>query len=162
MKYLTIAAYLSLVCSVSAQELQMDSTTKKWMYRGVIAVDSARATDLYARAWRWVATAYKMPGDQAREIKESGTIVVSGNWLKIAAMTNGDVMRHALTIEVKDGRVRYTFTDFVIDHKTGLAAGTLEYMENTAIKKHRRMYAERCAAAAGEMERALRARENGW
>lgn len=158
MKPMTLLAALLYMCSVSAQELQLDSLTKKWMYRGVVAVDSASAADLYDRARMWAAATYKMPADQVRASKESGQVVVVGNWLKIAQLANSDVMRHVLTIEVKDGRARYTFTDFVIEHKTGMFAGSLEYMEKTTIKKHRAQYAERCAAAAGELERALRAK----
>lgn len=157
MKPITLlAALLLYVSSVSAQELQLDSLTKKWMYRGTVAVDSASAADLYERARLWASSTYKMPADQVRELKESGQVVVVGNWLKIAQLANSDVMRHVLTIDVKDGRVRYTFTDLVIEHKTGMFAGSLEYMEKTTIKKHRTQYAERCAAAAGDLERALR------
>lgn len=157
------AALLVHVCSVSAQELQMDSITKKWMYRGIVSVDSASASDLYERALVWAESTYKMPVDNVREMKETRTIVVTGNWLKIAAMTNSDVMRHVLIIEVKDGRARYTFTDFVIEHKSGFTAGSLEYMENTAIKKHRKQYAERCSSTAGELERALgMAKASDW
>lgn len=158
-----IAALLLPVCSVSAQELQMDSLTKKWMYRGVVAVDSASASDLYARAVAWAVSAYTSPGDGVREAKDAGRVVVAGNWLKIAQLKDSDVMRHTLTIEVKDGRVRYTFTDFVIEHKAGFLAGSLEYMENTAIKKSRAQYAKRCAESAVGLERAVKAGTvGGW
>jgi hypothetical protein len=155
MKLLLTIAFMALVAGAGAQELQMDSTTKKWIYRGVIAVDSMSADDLYARAKEWAAATYKMPDDNIVEIKESGRVVVAGNWLKIEQLKDSDVMRHTLALEVKDGRLRYTFTDFVIDHKNGFMAGSLEYMENTAIKKHRKEYAKKSAAAAVDLERMI-------
>lgn len=160
---LTVAALVSLVCSVSAQELQMDSTTKKWMYRGVIAVDSAGAGVLYDRARVWVASSYKDRRDAVQyESKEDGKVIARGNWPKIKGMQGGDVYQHTLIIEVRDGRLRYTFTDLVIEHNSGLVAGSLEYMENTAIRKNRARFAERCSAAAVELERALKAATSDW
>lgn len=163
MKSLLTIAFVALLTGASAQELQMDSTTKKWVYRGIVKVDSASAADLYERARLWAVTTYKMSNDQVNEFKESQQIVIAGNWLKFEQITNDDVFQHTLMIEVKDGRARYVFTDFVIEHKQGFMAGTREYMENTAIKKHRKQYAGRCATVASELEKALKfAKSSDW
>lgn len=65
--------------------------------------------------------------------------------------------RHRLTLECKDGRLRYTFSDLVIDH-----GNVLEYMENTAIKKHRKQYAQMSAQAAGSLEKAMVFGTSDW
>lgn len=156
MKVVFTIAFAVALSGAAAQELQMDSVSKKWMYQGVIKADSAAADALWSRARQWVATSYREAKDQVRyENKEEGKIVVNGRWAKIAGVQAGDAYLHTLTLETKDGRLRYTFTDLVVEHNSGMFAGSLEYMENTAIKKNRKRFADRCAAAAAELERVL-------
>lgn len=156
---LTTALAALLLTGAAAQELQMDSTTKKWMYRGVIRNDSLSAGEVFDRARKWVSLFYATPDDRVSyESRDEGQITVDGVWRKsTGGIVSRDAMRHRLTLECKKGRLRYTFSDLVIDH-----GNVLEYMENTAIKKHRKQYAQMSAQAAGSLEKAMLSGTSDW
>lgn len=117
MKNLLTTAILALcVAGATAQELQMDSTTGKWMYRGIVKVDSVGSSELFDRANVWIARSYRSANVAIQySSKEEGKIVAKGNWLGVF----GESSEHVIIIETKDGRLRYTYTDFVSVYTSG-------------------------------------------
>ena len=118
MKNLLTTAILALcVAGATAQELQMDSTTGKWMYRGIVKVDSVGSSELFDRANEWIARSYRSANAVVQySSKEDGKVVAKGNWPGLF----GAYFEHILIIETKDGRLRYTYTDFVSVYNTGM------------------------------------------
>lgn len=161
-----------MLCSVSAfgQELSMDSTTGKWMYRRMVAVDSMNMWDLYERSRQWMVRAYVSADDVIQyESKEEGKLMGRGNW-KVQYSLNNERMEHILIIECRDGRVRYTFTDFVretYDSTLGRQRKALESI--TFMKKAARDgFAKEATRTGEDLEKALRSaselkkKDDGW
>jgi hypothetical protein len=95
----------------SAQELQFDSIAQKYYYQGIVKIDSAKAGALYEICLQWVARAYNSAKDVIQyKDKAEAKIIVKGTW---RAVLPEDYDEHTMIIECKDGRVRYTFTDFI-------------------------------------------------
>lgn len=100
--------------------LPVDTTTLKVIYSEVIKVDSATTDALYSRAKIAVNTIFKS-GKDATQIQDEQAkqIIVKGN---IEPVINDGLMLRSfghiwfsLTIQCKDGRYKYSITDF--DHK---------------------------------------------
>ncbi|MCB9230782.1 MAG: DUF4468 domain-containing protein [Bacteroidia bacterium] len=100
-------------------DIPVNEETKKVTYSEVIQVESQTKENLFIAALDWATRTFNS-GDAAIEYedKSSGTIAGKGRipvelkgWA--ASMTN--FVRFYFKIEVKDGRFRYTFTDFVYE-----------------------------------------------
>lgn len=108
---------LFLVCSFSAHgqaTLEKDSTTGKFMYRRVVGIDSLTADQLYERARQWLARAYQSANSVIQyDSKDEKKLIGRGIWTSVAYSINKEKNWHSVIIECKDGRVRYTFTDFI-------------------------------------------------
>lgn len=151
--------FLALLLPVVAagQSLEMDSTTGKYMYRRVVTVDSAKAGQLYERAKQWMARDYQSADAVIQyDSKEEGKIIGRGYWGTYAAL--GEQMEHILIIECRDGRVRYTFTDFVkvtTDATLGKVRKNLESVKMFK-KTEQESFAKEAARTGSELEKALK------
>ncbi len=95
----------------------IDPQTKLITYQAVVPVEGAPAAELYSRAKLWIANSYR----SAKTVidlddKESGRLIVKGTFtipVPAGLITKATTYRHQLTIEVKDGRFRYTLTNLV-------------------------------------------------
>jgi hypothetical protein len=152
-----IFSVLSLLCSLSAfgQELETDSATMKLMYCRVVTVDSASAGQLYELARQWMARAYVSADDVIQyENKEEGKIIGRGVWM---TAFSSEKRWHVLTIECKDGRARYTFTDFVRETNDATLGKQRKELEKiTFMKKaNREEFAKDAARMGADLEKAL-------
>lgn len=111
---------LLMSCSLflfSATQAQNNKSKKdtvaKVIYSEIVKVDSANRFDLYKKAVQWVQK-------QKFEVKEEDALtgkVVAKNRFEVVtdkgvlAKPNGD-FTHEVLIDVKDGKYRYTFTNF--------------------------------------------------
>ncbi|QUB67668.1 DUF4468 domain-containing protein [Prevotella melaninogenica] len=107
----TFVFLLSTVSGFAQEVLQnckMDTTTDKLTLIGVDSVVNVSAADLYLRAITWISKTYKNPDAviKSRD-KEAGIIVLSG-------FTINDDTKSRLELQFKDGRYRWTLTDFII------------------------------------------------
>lgn len=112
-----------------ASPLPIDAQTQLITYQGVVEVPGVSQADLYARAAAWVNQTYN-PADRKMEQQDpaTGQLTLQGN--RPAAVYNvyegvlrksyAGVVRHTLSIYVKDGRYKYVFTNLTHD-----AMGTL-------------------------------------
>ncbi|MGI4743081.1 MAG: DUF4468 domain-containing protein [Janthinobacterium lividum] len=110
-----------------ANPLPIDSQTQLITYQGVVEVPGISQADLYARANAWIAQTYT-PADALVEGQPAaGQLVVKGarraagytTYQGVLRSSYAGVVRHTLTIYVKDGRYKYILTNLTHD-----AAGT--------------------------------------
>lgn len=110
--------------------LPIDPQTKLITYEGVVQVPGATKADLYARAHDWVARSYRSANDVLQlQDKDAGHLIVKGFTRVASKGSDFGLVRHTLTIYVKDGRYKYTITDLI--HEDGgspniYSAGPLE------------------------------------
>lgn len=114
-----LAAVIPLVAAAEQDDFPRPprhSETGRFQYQGVAPVEGATSSELYSRAKAWVATAYRSAKDVIQlDDPNAAKLIVRGNF-HVAVYTNDAWIRHTLTVEVKDGRFRYTLTDFVFDN----------------------------------------------
>jgi hypothetical protein len=98
--------------TIPANVCPIDPQTKLITYAAVVPVPGVSAAELYSRARLWVANTYR----SAKAVidlddKDAGRIVAKGVFTVPYAGLSSMNIRGSLTIEVKDGRFRYTLTD---------------------------------------------------
>lgn len=125
MKTLTLALLL-LSLNAFSQEFPVDSSTSKYSFTEVVKVDSVAAPVLFSRAKLFVAQLF----NSAKEVTQmedaaSGTIVCKGNF---TALSNYGFVKFDLSLYCKDGRYKYSMTNFVHvnPHPKQFAGGVLE------------------------------------
>lgn len=118
MKTILIIIFLSVSVFAFAQVPPMDGETGKFKYTEVVPVAGASKNDLYTRAKSWVASNYPSSANITMDDKEEGKIICKGNF-PITLMGAKQTIDNTFTIEVKEGRYKYTFTDFFITSSSG-------------------------------------------
>jgi uncharacterized protein with TBP-like fold DUF4468 len=103
---------------VTAPEMPVNPKTGLITFTGVIEVEGANAAKLFDKALAWANGFYKNPGNVIREKdKTQGKIICKARYRlsnppdkKGTVTSAGDAM-YKLTIELKDGRYRYTISE---------------------------------------------------
>lgn len=124
MRLLRVLVCILLSGTAFSQALPTDPDTKKITWQEKIAVDSVTKSTLYERAQIWLGHYYKtekfVPKDTAKgQIgKEEGAFPVKLTYdIKYKAEHN---ISYNIVLEVKEGRYRFTITNFKIyNTKTG-------------------------------------------
>lgn len=175
MKTLVFAVLVQL-CSVSAfgqkaPQLEMDSTTNKWMYRRVVQVDSVAAGELWERARQWMVRAYVSADDVIQyENKEEGKLMGKGVWV-LQMSLNNEKNWHVLIVECRDGRMRYTFTDFVSETWDATLGRQWKALESVKMfkKVNQDYYAKKSAEMGADLEKSVKGgtpeqkkKDDGW
>lgn len=118
-KILTFLMIIAYVVKANAQ-VPVDEDTKKITYKDVITQDGT-PEKLYNQGISWVNTFYKNPSEATRvrdadnhkiEIRHRFQI-----WNKDKdgnKVSDAGIIEYELTIEFKDGRYRYTMTEFIL------------------------------------------------
>jgi len=96
--------------------LPFDEQTHRISYQGVVEVPDVTKDQLYVRANEWVAKAYRSANNVIQmQDKEAGRLVAKGLIrvsLRVLGMdADAGVIRHTLTIYVKEGRYKYVLSD---------------------------------------------------
>ncbi|MGY0037621.1 DUF4468 domain-containing protein [Pedobacter sp. NJ-S-72] len=104
---LLIAPFIGL-----AQQVPIDSATKKITYTGVVEAPGTKS-QLFDRTLEWFATSFKSANDviQVKD-KVAGKFVGS---LIVYVSEGGPVSSSNIVILVKDGKYKYTITDLVFN-----------------------------------------------
>ncbi|TPE43942.1 DUF4468 domain-containing protein [Pontibacter mangrovi] len=110
---LTIAFAIATLI-VSAQSIELDATTGKYQVQAVEELSSNLSKDeLFTKAKQWIALNYKSANDVIQLAdQENGKIICRGNFSTNLFMKKGWI-EHTMILDFKDGKMRYTFTDFV-------------------------------------------------
>jgi hypothetical protein len=152
MQKIIVAVLISLAVSlnVNAQkkkeeplpppQLPMDNVTNKITFEEVVDVPGKTADELYRRMLAWFKTYYKNPGEVIRE-NDSIRMSVSGKpRFRITnppdeegTKTDGGIVQYTITIAAKDGRFKYTLTDF---NWKGMSYYPIEKWYDTALPSY--------------------------
>lgn len=90
-----------------------DKETGKYSTAQVVQVDSLKAGLMFSRAMEWVALNYKSAKDVIQYSDQAtGKIICKGNFPVDIYMKKGWI-EHTMVLEFKDGRYRFSFSDFV-------------------------------------------------
>ena len=105
-----LLAALSTTLSVSAQKLSQSETLQT---SEVVKVPGATKDELFARAQSWLIRTYS-PDDAPiqRADRDAGVIAGSGTYAYKGGPTISGEIWHTISIQVRDGQYRYTFSDF--------------------------------------------------
>lgn len=96
----------------TGQTIEKDKETGLYATSGVIQVDSLAKDALYSKALEWISLNYKSAKDVIQySSKEEGKIICKGNFMTSMFLKEGWI-EHTMTLEFKDNRFRYTFTNF--------------------------------------------------
>ncbi len=122
-------------------KLPIDNSTGKIAYSGIVMVkDSASKDELFKRAKICFVHLFKSSNSVIQnEDKEAGTIIGKGI-IKVSVRTvtmilEGGYINFTLTVVTKDGRYKYTCTDFV--HEGTLYLPSVGNLENDRPRKWR-------------------------
>ncbi|MGI4865458.1 MAG: DUF4468 domain-containing protein [Janthinobacterium lividum] len=118
----------------------IDAQTQLITYQGVVEVPGVSKADLYSRAAAWAAKVYGVVGTAVQQDPQTGELVANGLRPAVTrAIYDGvlrtsyaGVVRHTLTIYVKDGRYKYILTNLTHD-----AAGTLNLNSGGPLEQDR-------------------------
>ena len=133
--FLTIV-FASLSLYASAQNLPVDPDTKKVTYSEVVEVPGISKNDLYTRAQTWFAKTYGS-SKSVLEIQDKENGKLLGKGLTDVSFRNpplgaryGGIVRYTISILVKDGKYKYTISDFYHEGGTDTQVTACGAIEN--------------------------------
>jgi hypothetical protein len=105
-----------------AAPLPLDPQTQRIAYQGVIMVPGVSQADLYTRAAAWINQTYTADKELVQNpttgelvLKAARPVTVRREYEGVLRPSYAGVVRHTLTVYVKDGRYKYVFTDLTHD-----------------------------------------------
>jgi hypothetical protein len=109
---------LVLFSTYGYSQMPMDETTNRYTYQEVIEVSGATKEELFDKARMWFTVTY-VDAKSVIEVedKAEGKIIGKGSFLIPFSLADRAI-QHVVTLEVKNGRYRYTFTNFYLDMLT--------------------------------------------
>jgi hypothetical protein len=106
------SASLTADRAADAAGLPISQQTGLITYEGVVDVPNASKADLYTRAYAWVANAYHSANAVVQmQDKDAGQLIIKGLTRVSSNGNDVGVVRHTLSIYVKDGRYKYILTN---------------------------------------------------
>jgi hypothetical protein len=107
-----------LVPSAFAQ-VPVDEDTKKITYKEVVTVEGGVPAKMYNQCIEWINSFYPNAADVTRVRSPEDARIEIRHRIKVSNVdkngnktTDAGLIQYDLTLEFKDGRYRYTFTDF--------------------------------------------------
>lgn len=114
------SAFLMGAISVKAQEnvtkMPVDPDTKKITYQEVVTVPGTPA-ELFNRAIEWINKQYKNPVDATKVRDQASGVIEILHRFELSRTEQGakliaGIVDYTMKLEMKDGRYRYTITNF--------------------------------------------------
>ena len=100
-------------------QLPVDAESRKITYEEVVDVQGKTADELYRKILAWFRSYYKNPGEVIRENDSIGKAVTGKPRFRISnppdkegTRTDAGLVQYTITIAAKDGRFKYTLTEF--------------------------------------------------
>lgn len=115
MKTLLVCCLLACGLRAAGQALPYDSTRHLIVYSGIIAVPGASQAELYGRALKWLAKLPPLPTEPTVRDAGSGTLAARVGVpfvVQVSALKMPFTLWREVSVEVKDGRVKYDLSDF--------------------------------------------------
>lgn len=104
---------------IQSPKLPMDESTKLFSYTDVVEVPTLKKLDLYNKGLEWCNKYFKNPNDVIRERDSiEGNIICKARFKisnpvdKKGISTDGGVVQYTLKMMFKDGKFKYTITEF--------------------------------------------------
>lgn len=95
-----------------SQSVQIDSLTNKYQSTSIIKLDSLKKDYIYNKTLQWVSLNFKSAKDVIQFTdEEKNRIIIKANFKTDLFMKEGWI-GYTLTIDFKDGKLKYLFTDF--------------------------------------------------
>lgn len=111
---LIITIALSTVLKSQDDILMYDSSLKKYVYQEILIQDSVSKDLLYTNSKLFVSENYRSAKDVIQfEDKETGVLLCKGLWNDVFILSS-IYIHHTIKFEVKEGKVRVTYSDFFI------------------------------------------------
>jgi hypothetical protein len=114
-----IMCFVFVIAKAQAQFLPVDSTTKKVTYKEVVTQEGGTPAKMYNQAIEWVNSFYANPSEATRVRDPDNSKIEIKHRIKVCNVDKDgnktlecEVVEYELTLEFKDGRYRYTFTNF--------------------------------------------------
>ncbi|MCX7696449.1 MAG: DUF4468 domain-containing protein [Bacteroidales bacterium] len=108
---------LGVLCGLYAQ-LPIDSITQKITYKEVVQVEGSKDS-LYNRAIAWIHSYFKNPQGVTKVRDPQNGLIIGDHRIRMvdtqkdgSKINSNTVVEYTFKIELKDGKYRYTFTDF--------------------------------------------------
>lgn len=111
---------MALLIPAGLSQVPVDETTKKITYKEVVTQEGIPAK-MYNQCIEWVNANYVNAADATRVRDPEGARIEIRHRIKVynvdkngVKTTEGGVVQYDLNLEFKEGRYRYTFTDFTL------------------------------------------------
>ena len=116
-KNMLVWAFLIVAIAINAkaQNLPVDSETKKITFQETVDIDSLSKDILYERAKQWIKNYYKSDRYDMNDVVKSRLMKESYFVIKLTydyKYKSDNNVTYMLTLECKEGKYRYTLTDF--------------------------------------------------
>jgi hypothetical protein len=107
---------ISLRAQETATKMPVDPDTKKITYKEVVTVPGTPA-ELFNRAIEWINKEYKNPVDATKVRDQSSGVIEIIHRIELTRIEQGatllaGIVDYSMKLEMKEGRFRYTITDF--------------------------------------------------
>lgn len=110
MRVIWIFIFISITSN--AQNIDINPDTGTYQTQGVIEVEGLQKDKIYQKSLEWIALNYRSADDVIQfKNQDAGKIIAKGSFISNRFGKKGWI-RHILVLDFKDGRYRYTFSDF--------------------------------------------------
>lgn len=122
-KLYLFASFLLSVFWANAQLNNIDPETQKVLYQETVTIDSLKKEQIFKRAYDWMTNNFKTNKFDVNDkvnykLANEGSFPLSYTY--DFKYKSNNTVTYSFTIEIKDGKYRYTFKDFkVYDDKLG-------------------------------------------
>lgn len=131
----TATLLLSLIAFTALAQMPISDETSLYTYQDVVETPGISSKDLYVRANSWFATRYNSAQNVIQyNDKEEGKIIGKGAFTLLYSMAER-MVNYTITIEVKEGRYRYTISQFSLDWLTNPTVQSFESLPAMNKKK---------------------------
>jgi hypothetical protein len=93
--------------------IPVNEQTGRFFYTGIVEVPGISKTALHRRAKAWVAKGFGSAADVLKLDDLKGSLIIKGQY-QVPFKIGKYAVFHTLTIDLKDGRYRYTLTDLEV------------------------------------------------
>ena len=126
-----LVAFASVSCSAQIV-FPIDSTTHKVTFSEIVQVDSISKPEIFTKVNEWIALNFVSTKDVVQfSDKENGKIILKGIIHAFCGKRHEEFggWKFVLTIDIKDNKYRYVFTDFYHERPPTQEGGSVENLK---------------------------------
>jgi len=117
---------------IFSQELKIDEKTGMYTKQDIMVFDSISKEEIFNKTIEWISLNYNSANDviQLRD-NVNGKIILKGMYTTNFYIKEG-VIKHTAVIDIKENKLRYTYTDFIYDSQ---GSGAMSFEKPLTSKK---------------------------